>query len=166
MRSIVVAYDRNRGIGSGGRPPWLEGELPADAQHFRSVTAKSSVIMGRSSYETFRGVLPGRQNIVVTTRNRLSQGVTMVKTLEEAYDIAEYKDINIIGGASIYRLAVDTVNRIYATEVDFSFSGVDTFFPVIDHTIWHEISREHHDADGLNRYGYSFVIYERVIPRA
>lgn len=121
--------------------------------------------MGRSSYESFHGVLPGRQNIVITRRERMSSGTTMVKSLEEAYRIAEHRDINVIGGASIYALAIDSVNRIYATEVDFSFPDVDAYFPKIDHTVWREIKREDHEAGGANVYGYSFVVYERVQPR-
>lgn len=162
MRSIVVAYDKNRGIGAGGRPPWGTRRMNADVRRFRHLTANSTVIMGRTSFETFHGFLPGRQNIVVTRRERMSQGVTMVHSLEEAYATARSIDINVIGGASIFREAIYSVDRIYATEVDFESRDVDAFFPQLDPLIWHEISREDHQADELNAYAYSFVVYERV----
>lgn len=165
MRSIVVAYDRQRGIGANGRPLWESGLLPADSRHFRFLTANSSVIMGRTSFETFHGKLPGRQNIVVTRRERLSEGVTMVHSLEEAFKAATSKDINVIGGASIFEQAVFTVDRIYATEVDSVFSNADAFFPELDRLTWREIRREDHSADGPSAYNYSFVTYERTQPR-
>lgn len=162
MRSIVVAYDKNRAIGAGGRPPWSDGELPADSRYFRTLTANSTVVMGRLTYETLHGFLPGRQNIVITRRERWSPGVQMVNSLEEAFMKAETNDVNIIGGASIYEQAIYFVDRIYATEVDFTFRGTDAFFPKLDRLIWHEVSREDHQADGMNAYDYSFVVYERV----
>jgi dihydrofolate reductase len=161
MRSIVVAYDDNRGIGAGGRPPWGDQQMNADKRRFRHLTANSTVIMGRTSYETFHGFLPGRQNIVITRRERMSPGVIMVHSLDEAYAAAHSKDINIIGGASIFKQALYSVDRIYVTEVHFQSRHVDSFFPELDPMIWHEISREDFSADELNVYDYSFVVYAR-----
>lgn len=136
--------------------------MNADTSRFRHLTSNSTVIMGRSSYETFHGYLPGRQNIVVTRRERMSQGVTMVHSLEEAYSIAQSTDINVIGGESIFAQAIYSVDRIYATEVDFESREADAFFPELDSLVWHEISRESHMADDRNTYSYSFVCYERT----
>lgn len=162
MRSIVVAYDKNRAIGTGGRPPWGTQQMTADSQRFRYLTADSSVIMGRESFETFHGYLPGRQNIVITRHERMSQGVTMVHSLEEAYAAAKSVDVNVIGGASVFNEAIYSVDRIYVTEVQFASRDADMFFPDIDPYIWHEVSREEHAADELNVYAYSFICYERA----
>lgn len=162
MKSIVVAYDKKRAIGAGGRPPWGNQQMTADSQRFRHLTANSSVIMGRASFETFHGFLPGRQNIVVTRHERMYQGIAMAHSLEEAYAIAHSSDVNVIGGASIFKEAVYSVDRIYVTEVDFESRDADAFFPELDPLIWHEISREDRPADELNAYPYSFVCYERV----
>lgn len=85
----------------------------------------------------------------------------MVHSLEEAYAVATSGDINVIGGASIFKEAIHSVNRIYATEVHIESRFADAFFPFIDPYIWHEVSREDHEADELNTYAYSFVCYER-----
>lgn len=162
MRSIVIAYDKNRGIGASGRPPWGAQQMTADSERFRDLTANSTVIMGRTSFESFHGFLPGRQNIVVTRRERMSQGVVMVHNLEEAYAAALSKDVNIIGGASIFKEALYSVDRIYATEVDFESRDADSFFPELDPLVWHEIAREDHGADERNAYAYSFVTFERT----
>lgn len=161
MRSIVVAYDKNRAIGAGGRPPWGSQFMSADQQRFRYLTANSTVIMGRLSYETFHGYLPGRQNIVITRRERMSRGVTMVHSLDEAYAVASYSDINVIGGASIFKEAIHSVDRIYVTEVHTEAQDADAFFPFIDPYVWHEVSREDNKADERNAYDYSFICYER-----
>lgn len=162
MRSIVVAYDQNRGIGAGGRPPWGTQSMNADTRRFRHLTANSSVIMGRESFETFHGFLPGRQNIVITRQERMYQGVTMVHSLEEAYAAAQSSDVNVIGGASIFNEAIYSVDRVYVTEVQFATRDADAFFPVLDPLVWHETSREDHQADELNTFDYSFITYERT----
>lgn len=90
------------------------------------------------------------------------RGVTVVNSLEQAYAVAQSPDINIIGGASIFKEAVYSADRIYATEVDFESRDADAFFPELDPLVWHEVSREDHPADELNMYAYSFVVYERT----
>lgn len=86
----------------------------------------------------------------------------MVNSLEEAYSIAQSTDTNIIGGASIFKEALYSVDRIYVTEVDLEARDADAFFPELDPLVWHEVSREHHEADDMNVYSYSFVCYERT----
>jgi len=87
MISLVAAVDKNGGIGADGRPLWTRG-LPADSQRFRELTAGSSVIMGRKAYESFHGILPGRQNIVVTHKFLVQEGIEFVRGLREAYEAA------------------------------------------------------------------------------
>lgn len=93
----------------------------------------------------------------------MSQGVTMVHSLEEAYAHAQSVDINVIGGASIFKEAIYSVDRIYVTEVHFESREADAHFPHIDPLVWHEVSREDHSADERNEYPYSFVLYERKV---
>lgn len=162
MKSIVVAYDKKRGIGANGRPLWNSGLMQADSRRFRTLTANSSVIMGRNAFETFHGFLPGRQNIVITRRERMSMGVQMVHSIGEAFEVATSTDINVIGGASIYKEALPYVDRVYATELNVEFRGSDAFFPELNPMQWREVSREYHAADELNTYDYSFVVYERA----
>ncbi len=46
----------------------------------------------------------------------------------------------VIGGASIYTLALPLCTRIYLTEVDQQVEG-DTFFPEVDWSEWRETAR-------------------------
>lgn len=161
MKSIVVAYDKNYGIGANNDLLW-QRNLPADLRHFKEITTGHAIIMGRNTYESIGRPLPNRQNIVLSRENEMIEGVDVVHSLDEAYSAVEAdKETFVIGGGQIFSLAFDTINRIYATEVDALFGQADVFFPAIDASIWKETAREHHDADERNLYNYDFVIYDR-----
>ncbi len=85
----------------------------------------------------------------------------MAHSLEQAIGLAGDDEIFIIGGAQIYSLAMNLVNRMYITEVNVDVDG-DIVFPDYDRSQWQEISREHHAADGKNEYGFDFVVLERT----
>jgi len=161
MKSVVVAYDKNFGIGAHNDLLW-QRNLPADLRHFKEITTGHAIIMGRKTYESIGRPLPHRQNIVLSREDETIEGVDVVHSLDEAYAVIEAgKEAFVIGGGQIFSLAFDTIDRIYATEVDASFDQADVFFPAIDPAVWKEIAREHHDADEQNLYAYDFVIYDR-----
>ncbi len=159
MKSIIVAYDKNRGIGAANDLLWVR-DLPADLRHFKEMTTGHTIIMGRKTYESLGRPLPNRHNIVISRDMTPVPGVTVVRNLEEAYAVSTSPDIFIIGGGQIYQLAIDGVDRILATEVDASFKA-DVFFPAVNPAVWIEVAREHHQKDDLNKYNYDFVSYER-----
>ena len=161
MKNIVVAYDQNRGIGAKNDLLWLR-HLPADLRHFRDLTTGQTIVVGRKTFESIGRVLPNRQNIVVSRQPLTIEGVTVVDSLEKAYKAADIdKEVFVIGGGEIYKLALESVDKIYATEVDATFPQSTVFFPALDMTAWHETSRVHHEADEHNMYSFDFVIYER-----
>lgn len=161
MKSILVAYDKNFGIGADNDLLW-QRDLPADLKRFKELTTGNAIIMGRKTYDAIGRVLPNRQNIVISREVAQIEGVTVVSSLEDAYAAVEPgKEPFVIGGGQIYRLALDTVDRIYATEVDATFPQADVFFPVFAKTEWTETAREHHDADERNKYAFDFVTYDR-----
>lgn len=159
MISIIVAMAENRVIGVNNTLPW---RLPADLKHFRQLTTGHHVIMGRRNYESIGKPLPDRTNIVVT-RNPAYQapGCVIRHSLDDALHIAgNDPEIFIIGGAEIYRQALDKADRIYLTLVHANIAG-DTFFPEFDAREWNESSRLRHEADEKNPHACSFVTYER-----
>ena len=125
--SIISAVSRDDwGIGIEGRLPW---HLPADLKRFKKLTAGSTVIMGRKTYESLGRPLPNRMNIVLT-KNKSLDNVYTVSSLEEAFGISSSIDSFIIGGQSVYEEAIRhiKVSRIYLTIIDGNFK-CDTFFP-------------------------------------
>lgn len=137
--------------------------MPTDMRHFKLLTFNQAVIMGYKTLESMRRPLPDRQNIVISRKPMEIEGATVVTTLDEAYNAVEPgREAWVIGGGQIFALAMDSLDRIYATEVDGDFPRADVFFPAIDRTVWREISREHHEADERNAYAFDFVTYERI----
>jgi dihydrofolate reductase len=160
MKYIIVAYDRNRAIGANGELPW-EGRMKTDMRRVRERTTGNAIIMGRRTYDSIGHALPNRQNIVITHRLFTADDVTVVSTLDEAYAAVESgRDAYVFGGGQIYSMAVDTVDEIIATEIDTIIDGGDAFFPALGPE-WHELSREHHEADEDNAYAFDFVTFKR-----
>lgn len=161
MKSMLVAYDKNYGIGADNDLLW-QRDLPADLKHFKELTTGNAIIMGRKTYDSIGRPLPNRQNIVISRSLDVIEGVQVVDSLQAAYDAVETgKETFVIGGGQIYALAMDTVDQILATEVDAVFEQADIFFPAIDRRVWQEINRTHHEADERNLYKYDFVTYKR-----
>ena len=162
MRHIVVAYDKNRVIGSEGALPWA-GELPADMRHFRALTLGHAVIMGRTTYDSIGSPLPQRHNVVMSKQKDLKiNGCSVVHSLDEAYQVAQSDhDVYVIGGEKIYRLALSSVDRLHVTEIDTSVEG-DAHFVDIDPEEWAVISQEEYAADEKNKFNYRFITYDRI----
>lgn len=163
MKSIVVAMDENNGIGAAGDLLW-QRDLPADLAHFKKLTTGKSIIMGRKTFESIGRALPNRQNIIVSRHGALGvEGTLTAASLQTAYDLAQF-DICVIGGGEIYAQAIDTVDRLYVTEVHATFPEATVFFPQIDPNLWQEAAREHREADERNTYAFDFVTYVRAVP--
>ncbi|WP_144799680.1 dihydrofolate reductase [Halorubrum depositum] len=60
----VAALAENRVIGNDGGVPWPA--LPEDVRQYRERVADSPVVLGRRTFESMRGDLPGRRQIVVS----------------------------------------------------------------------------------------------------
>lgn len=162
MKSIVVAYDKHRGIGADNDLLWAR-DLPADLAHFKKLTTGKSIVMGRKTFESIGSrPLPNRQNIVVSRQSATGiEGVLTAASLETAYALAQY-DVMVIGGGEIYRQALAGVDTVYATEVDAVFDTATVFFPTLDTDVWQEVSRVHHPLDDRNKYAFDFVVYDKA----
>ena len=156
--SIIAAVDEANGLGFNNQ---LLCHLPADLQHFKSVTMGKPIIMGRNTFESIGKALPGRLNIVLSHRLINPDGVTVVNSIEQAIKITEeYPEIMIIGGAQLYAQTIDLATRLYITRIHHLFPA-DVFFPEIDKKVWScskQVFRQH---DEKNRYDMTVYIYER-----
>jgi len=154
---IVVAYARNRVIGRDNALPW---RLPGDMAHFRQTTMGHPVVMGRKTWESLGKALPGRHNIVVTRNPAfVTQGATVVASLDEALRVAAGGTVYIIGGAQLYAQALPLAHDVVATQVHADVAG-DAFFPALDAAQWREVERRAQPEE--NGLAYDFVVYQRV----
>ncbi|MNE84928.1 Dihydrofolate reductase [compost metagenome] len=81
--------------------------------------------------------------------------------MQEALDLTKGEEnVFVIGGAQIYKEAMNITDKLYITEVKQQFDG-DAFFPEIKKDEWEEILRDDHKADEKNKIDYSFVTYKR-----
>lgn len=162
MVIIIAAIAKNNALGKDNQLIW---HLPADLKRFKSITLGQTVVMGRKTFESLGKPLPNRKNIVITrNRNFKKEGVTMVNSLEEALAISKEKEnIYILGGAEIYSQAFPLADLLDLTLIHEHFEA-DTFFPVIDQSVWKEIKREDHVKDDKNAFDYSFVTYKKSGP--
>lgn len=157
MIAFVVAYSLNRVIGKNGKLPW---HLPNDIQHFKRITEGKTVVMGRQTYLSIGKPLPNRRNVVLTrSKDFRPAGVEIVHRKEEV--LAYPEDLYIIGGAQIYSLFLDVVDRMYITEIDIVVDG-DTFFPDWDRSQFRLIDKKEGVLDDQNTLPHTFYTYERI----
>ena len=160
--SLIVAASTNNAIGKGGKMPW---HLPNDLKHFKNTTWAMPVIMGRKTFESMGKPLAGRKNIVITRQEGYKpEGAVAVQSLSDALLMAnemDVKEIFVIGGGEIYKMAWEKANRIYLTRVKMEAADADTFFPEIYRNEWETVSSEPHKADEKNKYDYTFEVLKR-----
>ena len=134
---VVVVHENSRGIGINGQLPI---KCPEDLSRFKKITMTpkfdmkhTSVIMGRKTYESIGRLLPGRTNIIVTSKS-IKQLTTVANSIEQAilYSYHEGAYPYIIGGGEIYEYAVNklrgNINAMHITLIDADIK-CDTFFP-------------------------------------
>ena len=163
--SLIVAKAANGCIGRDNKLPWY---LPGDLKYFKQATFGKPIIMGRKTWESLKGPLPGRANIVISQQvGYTADGAKVVASLDEAVHLAESialidgaDEVVVIGGAQIYAQALPRADILYITEVQAEVEG-DTFFPEYDASLWQEMGRQDFNAEGPNPYNYSFVVYQR-----
>ena len=134
MISAIIACDIDGGIGRGGTLPWPK--ISEDLKRFREFTTNSVVIMGRKTWDdpAMPKPLPRRINVIVTSRDDISpytvpvmgEGIItatgdpeiILRTIQESY---RYRNIYVIGGASLFEQCLPYIDRILLTRVQKSF---------------------------------------------
>ncbi len=148
---FVVARADNNVIGRDGGLPW---HLPADLRHFKALTTGLPMIMGRRTFASLPGLLPGRRHIVLTRDPAWhAEGAEAVADSDAALALVGGAQVAVIGGAEIFAIFLPRADRIELTEIHAEPAG-DKLLPAF--TGWRETAREAHPAvDG--RPAYSFV---------
>ena len=156
--TLIAGIARNGVIGRDNKLPW---RLPEDLKHFKALTMGHPMIMGRKTWESLPGKLPGRQHIVVTRDPAYcADGATVVGSLQAAVAAAgEVDEVFVIGGAELYAQAFEFADRLQLTEIATDFAG-DAHFPDWNRAAWREAARATHRAEA--GFDYAFVTYERV----
>jgi dihydrofolate reductase len=157
QKIIIAAISKNGVIGKAGLVPWYSaGEL----KHFKETTLGFPVIMGRKTFESLGESLKSRKNIVISTQLRHASDKDDIKIfndLEKAYlycrDELKAEKVFIIGGGEIFDQAIEQVDKLIISEMNFEVEG-DVYFPEIDYEVWQEKSV-------LNYNDFSVIVYEK-----
>jgi dihydrofolate reductase len=141
-------------IGKDGRLPW---HIPADLKRYKAMTMGKPMVMGRRTFESFGGPLPGRRHIVLTrTPGWSAQGAETARDKAEALALAgDVPEIAVVGGTAIFELFLPDAHRIELTEVHCEADG-DTFMRPFDPAAWREVDRDDRPAED-GRPAFSFV---------
>jgi len=162
-----IARARNGVIGRDGGLPW---RLKSDLAIFRAVTMGKPVIMGRKTWDSLpKKPLVGRTNIVLSRDGSFEpKGAVACEDFSEAVQIAREQaeedgqgEICVIGGASLFELALGRAGRLYLTEVEAEPEG-DVRLPAIDESRWREVRRETYPASDQDQHAFTFRVLERL----
>lgn len=159
-KCLIVAVADNSAIGRKNALLW---NLPGDMKYFREQTTGHAVIMGWMTFQSIGRPLPRRHNIVISLFPwpEAPAEVTVVKSLDEAFDAAGGQKAFVIGGAYTYAEAMEVVDTLYITHVHDAPEDADAFFPEIDPDIWYAESRSELQTDPATGVTYEFVVYKR-----
>ncbi|MGZ6038702.1 MAG: dihydrofolate reductase [Phenylobacterium sp.] len=161
-----IARARNGVIGKDGGLPW---RLKTDLANFRAVTMGKPVIMGRKTGESLpRKPLVGRTNIVLSRDGSFEpHGAVVCEDFSEAVAIGREqaeedgaREVCVIGGASLFELALARAGRIYLTDVDADIEG-DTRLSPIDESLWTEVSAKAYPAGDGDEHPFTIRVLER-----
>jgi len=156
--AIIVAMTPQGLIGKDNQIPW---HLPADLQRFKKITMGHPIIMGRKTFESLPGLLPGRQHIVLTRNPSYVADNCLIVTNWAQIEILVEGKAFVIGGADMYNYALPIAKQLYTTIVHAELEG-DTHFPDWNKNEWQEIEREFRAGDDKNKFDVDNVLYRRI----
>ena len=140
--TLVVARASNGVIGKDGGLPW---HISADLKRFKALTMSSVLVMGRKTFESLPGLLPGRRHIVLTrVPDWRPAGVEVARSDDEALSMAGDEPVSVIGGAEIFGMFLPLADRIELTEVLRDVAGDTSIEDPRATGSWREVAREDH----------------------
>jgi dihydrofolate reductase len=150
MIRLIAAIDRKQGIGKHGGQPWY---IPEDERYFSEKTKSygGDILVGSTTFKTFKGPLPDRQNFVLTRHDEPLAGATLVHDLPEFLQAYETKDLWVIGGAKVFEAVMQAgkADELYLTHIDADF-GCGQFFPAYNQNFKLAEQSEPHEQNGFH----------------
>lgn len=162
-----IARARNGVIGRDGALPW---RLKSDMANFRALTMGKPVIMGRKTWESLpKRPLVGRTNIILTKDGSYeAKGGLVCEDFSEAVQIGREQadddgasEVCVIGGASLFALALSRARRVYLTEVHAEVEG-DVAMPDFDESRWKTVREQDYPAGEGDEHPFTFRVLERL----
>jgi len=146
LRKIIIsAVAKNNVSGkSNGELPW---HISEEFKHFKETTLGSPIIMGRKSFDALGKPLPKRENIIISKNKELSYPFADIKIFNNLIDAfrhcknKNYEKVFVIGGGQIYSQAIDLVDEMIISKLNFDAEG-EVYFPKYDENNWEIVKRD------------------------
>jgi len=133
--TAIVAVDPAWAIGRDNR---LLYRVSADQRRFKALTMGHVLLMGRKTFDSLPGLLPGREHVVVSASGAACAGATVCASLEEGIQTAmrlaamRGAAVFVIGGPSVYAALLDQCNVALVTKIGAPAPAADSWFPNLD----------------------------------
>lgn len=167
---LIMARSQNGIIGKDGSLPWHLGD---ELKEFKNKTLKSVVVMGRKTYDGLPVSVkpfPERYNVVVSKDGNgeidYDKMLMFINNPFEYFTKLKNSVFNrgsvwIIGGKSIYEIALPFVEELHITTILQDIEG-DTTEPIIDYSLFKEVNVSRIKYDSKTNIPYQTVIYKRI----
>ena len=141
MIKLIWAMDKNNLVGKNNVLPWHYKE---DLVYFKNMTKDQTVLMGMNTYDSLmfyykNKKLPFGKKYVGTKKDITLDDCIIVNDVVSFLENNE-EDLFVIGGKTIYELALPYADYLYVTIIDDTHEG-DTYFPQIDYSRFNLISK-------------------------
>jgi dihydrofolate reductase len=169
---VVARSEPGHVIGCDNRLPW---RLRTDLKHFKEITSKHVVIMGRKTFESIGKPLPNRINIVMSGKAQdSSKTVFFADSRDSALYFADLfslmwasQDVFVIGGGAVYEEFKPIFNKIYLTEVYADVKG-DAYFDYDfeSNKDWQLIEEKQFDRSDADQFPFAIKTFKKHEPKA
>ena len=122
----IAAVSKNGVIGKQGDLPW---RIPGELKWFKKITMGHVIVMGRKTWDSLPGALPGRENWILSKSKLYSENCRTFNSFEQIEKEAGDRTVFIIGGGEIYSSFISKCEELFITEVQQFIEDGDVFFP-------------------------------------
>lgn len=156
MIHLIWAMTKNHVIGLQNKMPW---HIKEDLIYYKEHTAGKTVVMGENTYYSLKGYykskpLPyGKIYVASLNENLILEDAIVILDVIQLFKTTR-EDLWVVGGATIYQLALPYADALYISWVKKEYEG-DTYFPEIDFTKFRNSYKKETDL-------VLYTIYERV----
>ena len=153
MISLIFATDPNHLIGKDNLLPW---NYPEDLKYFKKTTLNKTVLMGLATFHSIVSIngkpLPKRKLVVASLEEFSYPGVLVIDDLIKYLKEPHEEEIFVIGGKTIYELALPYADRLYITHIKEEHEG----------NVYLDFSLENYELISKDeREALVFAVYER-----
>ena len=155
MISLIWAMTKDHLIGKDNKIPW---HIKEDLLYYKEKTNNQIVLMGENTYYSLKGYYKKRplpyKKIYVASLNDLKLEDAIIINDVETFLKNNNEDLFVVGGATIYKLALPYANRLYISIVKGNYEG-DAYFPDFDLSLYKLVSKK-------ESIEVDYLVYERI----